>query len=91
MVWYRPGRYFWRGPKKGIEEPDAVEIKRGPCRHAMTPGLDGRFQTCAASCGHVVGPMSLPEARAIAETLRAKLLRGGALTDAERACLVFAK
>lgn len=24
--YYRAGRYFWRGPKKGTEEPDAVEV-----------------------------------------------------------------
>ena len=88
MKWYRPGRYFWKGPKKGTEESNCVEITARRCRHDIVPGLDSRFTVCALRCGMATGAMSRAEALAIATTLRVKSVTR--LTDIERALILLA-
>jgi len=90
---YRGGRYYWRGPKKGTEEPDAVEVPAGSarfCRHKMTPGLDPRFSVCATNCGMASGPMSIAQARAVAEALR-RNRPDAERSGLERALIAFAE
>jgi|ERR1035437_2600278 hypothetical protein len=86
--WYRPGRYFWRGPKEGTEEPNCVEIAARRCQHDVVPGLDPQFTVCISHCGMATGPMSRAEAIAIASTLRTKSVT--CLTDIERALILLA-
>ncbi len=69
-IWYRAGRYFSRGPKRGTEEENWVVCRAPRCDHTMEPGLDTTFSICANSCGRAEGPMTLREAGAIAQHLR---------------------
>ncbi len=43
-TWYKPGRYYWRGPKKGTEDADYMPTT-APRRHShnLIPGIDPAF------------------------------------------------
>ena len=88
-TWYKPGRYYWRGPKRGTEDADYIPTTAPRCsRHDLIPGLDPRFSICSEHCGMARGPMGLAQARAIAETVRIKPAH--TTNDIERALLALA-